>query len=85
MRTCKRALTEAESVARYSADRHQTGGERIYRVRFGNANGFMASYRAFIIGLTHVLGWRQLEHGKGMAIALLSGIVGRLDLLPTSQ
>ena len=72
-------------MARYFVDRHKTVGERIYRVRFGNANGFMASCRAFTIGLSPVLGWRQLEYGKGMAIALPSGIVGRLDLLPASQ
>ena len=66
-------------------ERHQTVGEGIYRVRFGNANGFMASCGAFVIGLSPVRGWRQLDQGKGMAIALLSGIVGRLDLLPASQ
>jgi hypothetical protein len=29
-------------------ERHQTVGEGIYRVRFGNANGFIASSEAFV-------------------------------------
>ena len=66
-------------------ERHQTVGERIYRVRFGNANGFMASHGAFFIRLSTFLWRRKLDYRKGMAIPALSGMVGRLDLLPASK
>ena len=62
-------------------ERHQTVGEGIYRVRFGNANGFIASSEA----LTPFLRWRQLDKGKGVAVTPLSGVVGRIDFLPASQ
>ena len=35
--------------------------------------------------LSRFLWWRQLDNGEGMAVAPLSGILGRLDLLPASQ
>jgi hypothetical protein len=62
-------------------ERHQTVGEGIYRVRFGNANGFIAHLGP----LSRFLWWRQLDNGEGMAVAPLSGILGRLDFLPASQ
>ena len=83
--TVKRAFTESESVARYLLDRHQIVGERIYRVRFGNANGFMAWHGAFFIRLSSFFRRRKLDYLKGMAIPALSGMVGRLDLLPASK
>jgi len=35
--------------------------------------------------LSRFLWWRQLDNAKGMAVAPLSGILGRFEFLPTSQ